>query len=135
MKTLITDDETMIDEPDDILKKTANFYKTLYTSEKTDNSAEKFLLNKMTITLSDSDREACEGEITHDEVRSALKSFTNNKSPGCDGLTAEFYKKNFGLIGSDLIEVINYAFENEKITLTMRRGVIVFIWKGNEKEC
>ena len=28
MKTLITDDETIIDKPDDILKETANFYKT-----------------------------------------------------------------------------------------------------------
>ena len=34
MKTLITDDGTVIDKPDDILKQTANFYNTLYTSEK-----------------------------------------------------------------------------------------------------
>ena len=40
----------------------------------------------------------------------------------------------FGLNGNDLVEVINYAFENEKLTLTMCRGVIVLIWKGNEKE-
>ena len=42
----------------------------------------------MTRTLSDSDRDECEGEITLDEVQSAIKSFTNDKSPGCDGLTA-----------------------------------------------
>ena len=134
MKTLTTDDGTVIDKPDDILKETANFYKTLYTSEKTEVSAQNFLLNKMTRTLSDSDRDACEGEVTLDEVLSAIKSFANDKSPGCDGLTAEFYQTFFGLIGSDLVEVINYAFENKKLTLTMRRGVIVLIWKGNEKE-
>ena len=120
MTTLITD--------------TAEFYKRLYTSEKTDNSSQKILLNKMTRTLSDSDRDECDGEITLDEVRSAIKSFANDKSPGCDGLTAEFYQTFFGVIGSDLVDVINYAFKNEKLTLTMRRGIIVLIWKGNERE-
>ena len=88
----------------------------------------------MTRTLSDSDRDECEGEITLDEVRSAIKYFNNDKSPGCDGLTAEFYQTFFGVIGSDLVHVINYVFENEKLTLTMRRGIIVLIWKGNERE-
>ena len=88
----------------------------------------------MTRTLSDSDRDEYAGELTLDEVRSAIKLFANDKSPGCDGLTAEFYQTVFGLIGSDLIDVINYAFQNEKLTLTMRRGIIVFIWKGNERE-
>ena len=132
--TLITDNETVITKHDDILNETAVFYKRLYTSERTDNSSQNFLLNKMTRTLSDSDRDECEGEITLDEVRSAIKTFTNDKSPGCDGLTAEFYQTFFGVIGSDLVDVINYAFENEKLTLSMRRGIIVLIWKGNERE-
>ena len=45
----------------------------------------------MTMTLSDSDRDTYEGEITLIEVLSAIKSIANDKSPGCDGLTAEFY--------------------------------------------
>ena len=52
------------------LNETAEFYKRLYTSEKTDNSSQNFLLNKMTRTLSDSNRG--EREITLDEVRSAV---------------------------------------------------------------
>ena len=134
MTTLITDNETVINKHDGILNETAEFYKRLYTSEKTDNSSQNVLLNKMTRTLSDSDRDECEGEITLDEVRSAIKSFAKDKSPGCDGLTAEFYQRFFGLIGSDLVDVINYAFESEKLTLTMRRDIIVLIWKGNERE-
>ena len=134
MTTLITDNETIINKQDDILNETAEFYKRLYTSEKTDNSSQNFLLNKMSMTLSYSERDECEGEITLDEVRSAIKYFANDKSPGCDGLTAEFFQTFFGVIGSDLVDVINYTFENEKLTLTMRRGIIVLIWKGNERK-
>ena len=50
MTTLITDNETVIDKHDDILKETADFYKRLY------NSAQNTLLNKMTRSFSDSDR-------------------------------------------------------------------------------
>ena len=132
MTTLITNNETVINKHDDILNETAEFYKRLYTSERTDNSSQNFSLNKITTTLSDSERHECEGEITLDEVRSAIKYFANDKSPGCDGLTAEFYQRFFGVIGKDLVDVMNYAFENEKLTLTMRRGIIVLIWKGNE---
>ena len=134
MTTLITDNETIINKQDDILNETAEFYKRLYTSEKTDNSSQNFLLNKMSMTLSYSERDECEGEITLDEVRSAIKNFANDKSPGCDGLTAEFFQTFFGVIGSDLVDAINYTFENEKLTLTMRRGIIVLIWKGNERK-
>ena len=48
MTTLITDNETIINKQDDILNETAEFYKRLYTSGKTDNSSQNVLLNKMT---------------------------------------------------------------------------------------
>lgn len=34
--------------------------------------------------------ELCEKEITEYDLYSAMKSMTNNKSPGSDGLTKEF---------------------------------------------
>ena len=42
-------------------------------------------------------------------------------------------KRFLGLIGSDLVHVINYVFENENLISTMRRGVIVLLWKGHEE--
>ena len=56
------------------------------------------------------------------------------KSPGCDGLTAEFYETFCNVIGNDLVEVINYGFQKGELNITMRRGVIVLIPKGGEKK-
>ena len=80
MTTLITDNETVITKQDDILNETAEFYKRLYTSEKTDNSSQNFLLNKMTRALSDSDRDECEGEITLDERRKEMFYLTTHST-------------------------------------------------------
>ena len=35
----------------------------------------------------------CEAEISLDEIIKFISSETNNKSPGNDGITAEFYKR------------------------------------------
>ena len=34
----------------------------------------------------------CDAEISLDEIMKSINSETNNKSPGNDGLTGEFYK-------------------------------------------
>ena len=34
---------------------------------------------------------SCEGNLTEQEIYKSLTSFENNKSPGNDGLTKEFY--------------------------------------------
>ena len=64
----------------------------------------------------------------------AIKSLANEKSPGCDGLTAEFYKMFSNVIGNDLVEVINNGFQKWELSITMPRGVIVLIPKGGEKK-
>ena len=41
-----------------------------------------------------------EAEINIEEVRNALNSFQNNKTPGDDGFTKEFYEVFFDHIGA-----------------------------------
>ena len=40
-----------------------------------------------------------EGELTLEEIQTVIKSFQNNKSPGEDGFTKEFYETFFDEIG------------------------------------
>ena len=40
----------------------------------------------------------------------SLKTMENNKTPGTDGLTPEFYRFFWNLLGSFMVNSFNYAF-------------------------
>ena len=81
MISLLTEDGTLVETQDEILKETTNFYKRLYTSEKTDVLAQDYLLNNLKQTLTDEYKDSIEGEITLNEILIAIKSLANEKSP------------------------------------------------------
>ena len=68
-----------------------------------------------------------EAGINIEEVQSALSSFQNNKTPGDDGFTKEFYEAFFDLIGSALSDSLNAGFGT--LSISQRRGVISLIPK------
>ena len=55
--------------------------------------------------LSEQQKESCEDTLTEQELLATLKTFRKNKSPGLDGLTAEFYLTFWGDIKNKLIEM------------------------------
>ena len=79
--------------------------------------------------LNNEEQEQMEGIFTLEECKKILESFEDNKSPGEDGFTAEFYKHFFDLIGFDLIQSLNQAFEEGELSISQRRGVITLIPK------
>ena len=52
------------------------------------------------------------------ELRKALFSMENNKSPGVDGLTTNFYKHFWPLLWDKLALVYNYAFDTGCLTVS-----------------
>ena len=57
--------------------------------------------------LSDEDRDEIEGPFTLEYCKTVLESLQENKSPGEDGFTIEFYKNFFDSIGGHLLESLN----------------------------
>ena len=81
------------EDPKVILTVMKNFYSQLYISQN-QPSAERFSNFSDYESLPKLDNEKqnlCEGPITAEECPAALKTFQHNKTPGTDGLTAEFY--------------------------------------------
>ena len=82
-------------------------------------------LNKIPIPkLSNNQKDLCEGIITEKELLAALKSMDNNKSPGNDGLTKEFYITFWSEIKKRLLASIHASFLRQELSISQRQGII-----------
>ena len=54
----------------------------------------------------------------------ALKDFSNNKTPGTDGLPAEFYRFFWPDMCLGLQASCNYAFQHGTLSMSQKRGII-----------
>ncbi len=58
-----------------------------------------------------------------------MMSMENGKSPGIDGLTVEFYKTLWPVIGEELLAVFNDSLKRGLLPLSCRRAVITLLPK------
>ena len=79
--------------------------------------------------LTEENKAELEGLLTLEECKEALASFGNGKSPGEDGFTVEFYTEFFDILGIDLVESLNSAYEKGHLSISQRRGVITLLPK------
>jgi len=81
--------------------------------------------------LTEDEQLSLECETTLEELESVLKTFQNNKSPGKDGFTKEFYGSFFGILGNHLLNSYNEAFLRGDLSVSQRRGIISLIPKDD----
>ncbi|KAK3084519.1 hypothetical protein FSP39_014674 [Pinctada imbricata] len=128
MITRIKTESSELTTTGSILDAFRGFYSDLYTSEKIDNDLVDFFLSDVP-KLDKEDSDSCEGLITREEVWKALKAMENGKSPGCDGLTKEFYCTFFNIIGDQLVKVANLVFEAGSLSESQKLGYITLLLK------
>ena len=75
--------------------------------------------------------QTCEGPITESELLNILKNMPNNKSPGNDDLTKEFYEKFWEEIKITWCNSITKSYQNGELSTSQRRAVIKLIRSRN----
>ena len=85
-----------------------------------------------TFTLNKLEQKECGGPLTETKCWESLKSMQLNKSPGSDGLPAEFYKLFWKEIQPYRLNALNYSYRNGLLSVTQRRGLITLIPKKNK---
>ena len=124
-----------IDNPNKILEEEKQFYKTLYTRNKTLTSGKTFFNSKAIPKLTHYDKQMCEQPITIEECAKALLSLNNGKSPGSDGFPPDFYKMFWKNIKSLVFDSLLYGIENHELSIEQKRGVLKLILKKNKNPC
>ena len=120
--------------PKAIMDELKSFYSDLYNNRSEDDTEEftnPFLNDPQIPKLSKILRNACEGQLTVTECFNTLSSFKNNKTPGNDGLTVEFYKAFWNQIGNVLVDCLNYSHEHGELSTSQKQALIILLEKEN----
>ena len=96
--------------------------------------AARFLHNPSIPKLDEDKKEKCEGRLTYNECHLSLLTFQTGKAPGNDGLTAEFYKAFWPLLGNLVVDCLNEAYECGEPSTSQKMAIIKLIEKkGKDK--
>ena len=81
-------------------------------------------LNRIEIpTLTKEQSQKCEGVITEEELLKALKKMPNNKSPGNDRITKQFYEAFWDDLKTSLYLSVNKAFKVGELSTSQEQAV------------
>ena len=72
--------------------------------------------------VSDSEKDQLVSDINKDELDFIVKSCPTMKSPGLDGLTCEFYKKVWDIIGNQFVKVLQLQLTRLKLVESNSMG-------------
>jgi hypothetical protein len=135
IRCILNDNGTECCDEKDILNEIKRFYASLYSSKHVDlNSPQShmFLNGDHIPKLDDDDRDSCEGELTNNECYKVLCKMSNGKAPGNDGLTVQFYKTFWNIVGHHVVNSLNDAYKKGELSNSQKQGVITLILKKSK---
>ena len=118
-----------------ILESVKQFYKNLYTSKDADlvNSDLHNMLKDFDIPkLKETDKKILDSEIDIQELGIAVRNLKNDKSPGPDGYTAEFFKFFWPDLKYFIFRSIQNGIAKGELSTTQKMGIISLLPKGNK---
>ena len=110
------------------------FYQNLF-KEKQSTSENRFngLLNDLNISsLNSEEMFSCEGNLTEQEIYKSLTSFKNNKSPGNDGVTKEFYCCFWNDIKYIFMKSLCESKKLKQLCVSQKQAIIKLLEKSNK---
>ena len=117
-----------------VLSIVKDFYANLYKKEPESSSEQNFFFRNIENRINVEDRLEMDRALDSDELLESLKSLRLNKSPGDDGLTAEFYKHFWTELSPIYMRVVREIKEKKSLSTSQKRGLIVLAHKKGGRE-
>ena len=128
---LFRTDESLTNDPEEILKLQEDYYKDLYAKKPNDTNIGLKFTNNLKKVTNEAKKKLCEFISMH-EISEALLEMANNKSPGSDGFTIDFYKFFWPDLKDIVYNSLKYALESGSLSIEQKRGVINLIPKSGK---
>ena len=118
-------------EKEDILREIQSFYQNLYSSQNIPNAQIQDYLQDFNPPLLDSTQKDSIGAfIKEEEVDLVIRNLNLNKSPGLDGITAEFYQEFRPQLVPILTELYNNSLLQGYLPKSFKQSIITLIFKN-----
>ena len=133
-KVIVNDRE--ISTPLELNREIYEFYQKLFKKSvfKTTDEILQFLEVIELPKISNDQFLICENEISENDLFLSLKGVENNKLPGNDGLTKEFYDTFWTEIKGPLLDYIHHAQVTKQLSISQKQAIIKLIEKkGKDK--
>lgn len=116
-----------------------DFYKDLYSLPNKNSTIHNSNLFNFLSSIKDDikqidkyQKNSCDNELSLDDIYKGIRNLKENKAPGNDGLTAEFYKVFQEQLGQFLLCVFKEAINLGQLPPTLCQGLITLIPKPNK---
>ncbi|CAM2116257.1 unnamed protein product [Caretta caretta] len=125
---LLAEDRTPLTNPVEMCRRVRAFYASLFSPDPTDPNACRVLWEELP-TVSAGDQDRLELPLTLAEFSDALHRMPTNKSLGTDGLTMEFYRVFWDVLGPDLVTVWAESLQSGVLPLLCRKAMLALLPK------
>lgn len=134
---LINSKGKCIVEQNEILTEIKKFYQVLYKNY--DDQIEDIDLNDLFTQykihipkVNEMEQQLLDNNITLSEILCSLKNMKNDKTPGTDGFTTEFFKFFWIDLNKYILKSYQCSFKKGYLSISQTRGIISIIPKGNK---
>ena len=123
------EDSSVIHEPEQILEKRTFLEKFIDLKVPPESDAFKHFFQADGLNhLENEEADSCEGLLTLQGCANSLSHFKNNKTPGSDGFTVEFYTLFWDDIEQIMVDIFNYAFKRGSQWGCSKHGTRLIFW-------
>ena len=119
--SLKVDDDTEVKDYKDVLNEIKTFYKDLFSKKVLPRTDTKHFLESLNLPkISELDKLMCDQELTLGDLKEAMLSMCDDKSPGNDGLSREFYNFFWEDISDLYFEGLMDGKQKEELSTSQR---------------
>ena len=133
MTSLRGDNGEFVHESKDILGEVRSFYRDLYAEEEIVESELDMMPQKIRKKVLPQAKVLCDSPLQLDDLTRSVKAMENGKSPGSDGLTSNFYKAFWDILGIDLRDTLTFCVDRGELTPSQRHAIISCLYKKGDK--
>ena len=130
IESLMVDGDNEVKNYKDVLDEIKKFYEKLFSKKVLNETDTHVFLEGLDLPkISDAEKISCENELTLEDLKESMLSMSDDKSPGNDGISREFYDFFWEDVGILMFDSFMEAKVKKELSASQRQAIIKLLEK------